>query len=223
MRNTPLVHLEGPAAAMLRANIDTDAIFPSRSKFGVEVVDASPFLFAEWRYAPDGTERPDFVLNQPERRHSAFLIALDNFGCGSSREFAPWALRDFGIRCIVAPSFGSIFESNCHRNGIAPVVLERAVVEDLGHRVEADASLRLTLDLERQAITASDGFSCTFAMAEGPRQMLLHGLDAIGLTLTRLNAIEAFRAHDRAERPWVYTASPAPVPPPLNHVGCRSR
>ena len=204
MRNSPLDKITGPAAPLLRANVDTDAIFPSRSRFGVEVTDASPFLFAEWRFAADGSERPDFVLNQPGRRDSVFLIALDNFGCGSSREFAPWALRDFGIRCIIAPSFGSIFEANCHRNGIAPVVLDRDRVEEIGHASERSTELRLTLDLGSQTIEGSNGFAAHFDMPAGPKRMLMEGLDSIGLTLTRIEAIQDFRQTDRAERPWVY-------------------
>lgn len=204
MRNTPLKTLSGGAAPLLRANIDTDAIFPSRVKFGVDDKDTSRFLFREWRFTPEGEERPDFVLNQPGRRDSVFLIALDNFGCGSSREMAPWALRDFGIRCVIAPSFGTIFQSNCYRNGIAPVVLDRADVERLGRDAEADIDYQLALDLDAMTVTAPGGAVLFFQMESAQRRMLMEGLDTIGLTLTLRPEIEAFRERDRKERPWVY-------------------
>ncbi len=152
----------------------------------------------------DGAELPDFVLNRPERRDSVFMVALDNFGCGSSRETAPWAIRDFGIRCVVAPSFGSIFNANCYRNGVAPVVLARELVEGLGYAAEGDPALRLTLDVPAQTITASNGFTAKFTMDPGLKRMLVEGLDSIGLTLTRRPEIEAFRTADRVARPWVY-------------------
>ena len=184
MRNTPLRTLSGAVAPLLRANVDTDAIFPSRVKFGVDDKDTSRFLFREWRFTPDGEERPDFVLNQPGRRDSVFLIALDNFGCGSSREMAPWALRDFGIRCVIAPSFGTIFQSNCYRNGIAPVVLDRADVERLGRDAEADTAYRLSLDLDAMTLAVPGGAALPLRMDPAQRRMLVEGLDTIGLTLT---------------------------------------
>lgn len=204
MRNSPLVHLTGGAAPLLRANIDTDAIAPSRVKMHVDATDLANTLFNEWRFAPDGSERPDFILNQRGRRDSQFLIALDNFGCGSSRETAVWALRDFGFRCIVAPSFGSIFRSNCYRNGVAPIVLDRTMVERLGGSAEADASLALTLDLSEQRLSASDGFAAHFEIEPGPKRMLLEGLDSISLTLRLIEEIKAFRQADRARRSWIY-------------------
>lgn len=209
MRNTPLATLTGVVAPLLRANIDTDAIAPSRVKMGVDASDLSGLLFREWRFDADGAERPDFVLNRPERRGSVFMVALDNFGCGSSRETAPWAIRDFGIRCVVAPSFGSIFSANCYRNGVAPVVLARDQVEQLGAAAERDPELRLTLDLPAQTLTASNGFAASFTVDPGLKRMLVEGLDNIGLTLTRRPEIEAFRRADRIARPWVYVAAPA--------------
>ena len=204
MRNTPLRTLTGAVAPLLRANIDTDAIAPSRAKMSVDASDMSGLLFREWRFDDTGAERPDFVLNQPGRRTSVFMVALDNFGCGSSRETAPWAIRDFGIRCVIAPSFGSIFKANCARNGIAPVVLERGLVEQFGALAEREPSLALTLDLPAQRLTANDGFATAFAIDPGPKRMLLEGLDEIGLTLTRAGEIAAFRRTDRDARPWVY-------------------
>ena len=149
------------------------------------------------------------MLNQPARRGCTFLVALDNFGCGSSRETAPWAIRDYGIRCVVAPSFGSIFSANCSRNGVAPVVLPREQVMALGLAAERDPGLRLTLDLPAQTLAATNGFAARFTMDPGPRRMLVEGLDEFGLTLTRRAAIEAFRHGDRQSRPWAYaTARP---------------
>ena len=207
MRNSPLSTVSGHVAPLMRANIDTDAISPSRNRIRVGLTDFGPFLFSEWRYDDDGQERPEFVLNQPFRRDSVFLIALDNFGCGSSRETAPWALRDFGIRCVIAPSFGSIFQNNCYRNGIVPVIMDRERVEDLGARAEAEPEYRLTLDLPDQTLFGSDGSVLRFDIAPGPKRMLAEGLDAIGLTLTMRADIEAFRSEDRARRPWIYTTS----------------
>ncbi len=204
MRNTPLRTLSGAVAPLLRANIDTDAIFPSRVKFGVDDKDTSRFLFREWRFTPEGEERPNFVLNQPGRRDSVFLIALDNFGCGSSREMAPWALRDFGIRCVIAPNFGTIFQSNCYRNGIAPVVLARAEVEHIGREAEANTAYRLSLDLDAMTLVTPAGAVLAFQMETAQRRMLVEGLDTIGLTLTHRPEIEAFRERDREQRPWVY-------------------
>ena len=207
MRNTPLRTLTGAVAPLLRANVDTDAIAPSRVKVSVDASDLSGLLFREWRFDDAGTERPEFVLNQPGRRDSVFMVSLDNFGCGSSRETAPWAIRDFGIRCVVAPSFGSIFKANCARNGVAPVVLDRDLVEQLGHAAEHDPALTLTLDLPGQRLTASNGFAAAFAIDPGPKRMLVEGLDEIGLTLTHAGEIAAFRQADRVERPWAYPAS----------------
>lgn len=203
MRNSPLICLAGAVAPLMRANIDTDAISPSRNKIGPATTDFAPFLFSEWRYAADGSEIADFVLNQPGRRDAMFLIALDNFGCGSSRESAPWALRDFGFRCIIAPSFGSIFQSNCYRNGMVPVTLDRATVELLGAAAQ-DVSFRLTLDLATQSLTTSTGTSLTFVLDPIARKMVMEGLDPIAITLLRRSEIDEFRASDRLVRPWAY-------------------
>ncbi len=207
MRNTPLTTLTGRVAPLMRANIDTDAIFPSRSKMGVDETDVSRFLFREWRFTDDGHERPDFVLNQTGRRDAVFMVALDNFGCGSSRETAPWALRDFGIRCIVAPSFGSIFQANCYRNGIAPIVLDRKDVETLGSLADKDATMTMTLDLSKQVLETSGGSRFLFTMPSGVKTMLMEGLDTIGVTLTRRAEIEAFQRNDVSTRPWVYVGN----------------
>lgn len=208
MRNTPLTRIEGAVAPLLRANIDTDAIAPSRNKISPGMSDFSSCLFSEWRFDENGAERPDFVLNEPARRAAAFLIALDNFGCGSSRETAPWALRDYGLRCLIAPSFGSIFQNNCYRNGIAPVVLPRHLVERFGDAADSDPMLRLTLDLPEQTLSASNGLFARFDFNPGGKNMLVEGLDPIGLTLLRRHEIEAFRTVDRTRRPWAYAGHP---------------
>lgn len=204
MRNTPLTTLSGAVAPLLRANVDTDAIAPSRVMLSVDASDLSGLLFREWRFDANGMERPEFVLNRAGRRASVFMLALDNFGCGSSRETAPWALRDYGIRCLIAPSFGSIFKANCIRNGVAPVVLARQLVEHLGQETEADPAITLALDLPAQTLASTSGFATTFDIDPGAKRMLVEGLDAIGLTLTRLNDIETFRNADRRVRPWIY-------------------
>lgn len=209
MRNSPPSRIEGAVAPLLRANIDTDAIAPSRNRISPDTTDFSSCLFSEWRFDENGAERPDFVLNEPARRDVAFLIALDNFGCGSSRETAPWALRDYGLRCLVAPSFGSIFQNNCYRNGIAPVVLPRAVVERFGNAAEADPALKLTLDLPSQTLSASNGLFAEFDIDHAGKKMLIEGLDPIGLTLLRRAEIDAFRAADRMGRPWAYASHAA--------------
>lgn len=209
MRNTPLTQIEGRVVPLLRANIDTDAISPSRNKISPTMTDFSACLFSEWRFHPDGTEKPDFALNESARRGSVFLIALDNFGCGSSRETAPWALRDFGFRCIIAPSFGSIFLNNCCRNGIAPIVLRREDVEYLGAAAQSNPSFELQLDMPAQTLVAPEGFSRAFEFDPANKKMLVDGLDPVGVTLLRRLEIEKFRHFDCKRRPWAYAAAPS--------------
>lgn len=204
MRNTPIDMLEGTAVPILRPNIDTDAIFPSRSKARVDQANYAEFLFGEWRYNSDGQPRQDFALNDPARQGAPFLLALENFGCGSSRETAVWALRDHGIRCVIAPSFGSIFRGNCFQNGVVPVSLSHEMVRQIGAQVEADPTLRLRMNLEEQTVALGDATPLSFDLPLGPKRMLLLGLDPIGLTLTRREAIGGFRSQDRLDRPWAY-------------------
>ncbi|MGD9598464.1 MAG: 3-isopropylmalate dehydratase small subunit [Steroidobacteraceae bacterium] len=195
------------AAPLLRINIDTDAIIPSREMKTVGKTGLAAGLFANWRYEAPGSreEVPDFVLNREPYRHARILLAGANFGCGSSREHAVWALREWGIRAIIAPGFGAIFAGNCVRNGILPVVLDNAVVEDLARQVEADAASRpLTVDLVDCTVTAPDGRRHAFAINPTDREMLLEGLDGIALTLKREAEILAFQVNDRLRRPWIY-------------------
>ncbi len=196
--------LRGPAAPLMRDNIDTDAIIPSREMKRVSKSGLSDGLFANWRYADLATRRenPDFVLNQEAWRGAQILLAGANFGCGSSREHAVWALHEYGVRCIVAPSFGAIFQSNCVRNGILPVVLPEDQVLALAARAEAEPGALLDLDLQEQTLTAPGGPPLAFAIPEGDREMLLEGLDMIGVTLKRQGQIDAFEAAYRQVRPW---------------------
>ncbi len=195
------------AAPLLRINVDTDAIIPSREMKTVSKTGLADGLFAGWRYRTLGSrdEDPGFVLNQEPYRRARILLSGANFGCGSSREHAVWALAEWGIRAIVAPSFGAIFQGNCVRNGILPVVLAEDVVADLAHQVSADPAARLvTVDLGACRLTAPDGGTHAFAIAPADREMLLEGLDAIALTMKRDDEILAFQARDHLRRPWIY-------------------
>lgn len=199
--------LSAIAAPLLRINVDTDAIIPSREMKRVSKVGLADGLFAGWRYLTPGSrdENPDFVLNQPPYRKAQILLGGMNFGCGSSREHAVWALHEWGFRAIIAPSFGAIFQGNCVRNGIVPVALPDPVVENLARQVEAAPEKNLlTVDLMACEVTAPNGDRHPFTMAEADREMLLEGLDAIAMTLKRGGAIDAFEAADRSRRPWIY-------------------
>ncbi len=195
------------AAPLLRINIDTDAIIPSREMKTVGKTGLAAGLFAGWRYKAPGSreEDPAFVLNRGAYRQARILLAGTNFGCGSSREHAVWALHEWGIRAVIAPGFGAIFAGNCVRNGILPVVLDNAAVESLAQQVEADpASRLLTVDLVDCAVTAPDGSRHPFSIAAADREMLLEGLDGIALTMKRDDEILAFQGRDRLRRPWIY-------------------
>ena len=194
------------AAPLMRINIDTDQIIPGRFLIAQTKDHLAASLFANWRYkGDDKTQDPAFVLNREPYRKAQVLIVDRNFGCGSSRETAPMALRAWGIRAVIAPLFGGIFYNNCFRNGIVPVVLPAEVVHALAAEVEASqGARRITVDLEKQTVQLADGQTHSFTVAERPRQMLLKGQDEIDLTLGALPAIEAFRAEDRRKRPWAY-------------------
>lgn len=199
--------LKAIAAPLLRINIDTDIIIPSREMKTVGKTGLAGGLFAGWRYAAPGSreENPEFILNRAPYRQARILLAGANFGCGSSREHAVWALAEWGIRCVVAPSFGAIFHGNCVRNGILPVVLDEATIGDLARQVEADPAQHLvTLDLHTCTLTAPDGTPDVFTINAGDREMLLEGLDGIAVTMKRDADIRAFQAADRGRRPWIY-------------------
>ena len=196
--------LTGIAAPMDAINVDTDQIIPKLHLRTIKRTGLGKVLFDELRFHPDGTKKPEFILNRPPWREAEILVAGDNFGCGSSREHAPWALLDFGIRCIVSTSFADIFYNNCFKNGILPVTVPR----DALNALMADASDRenpvLTVDLEAQEITRPNGAVLGFTIDEFRRDCLLNGLDDIGLTMQKVDRIDAFEARQREQQPWLY-------------------
>ncbi len=193
----PFTTLTSIAAPLLRDNVDTDAIIPSREMKSTGKTGLAGGLFAGWRYRDaERTPNPDFVLNQPEYSMAALLLGGRNFGCGSSREHAVWALAEYGIRCIIAPSFAPIFHGNCIRNGIVPVVLPAEIIAPL-------AGQQVHVDLAAQVVSAGDA-TFGFEIDGEAKAMLLEGLDAIDLTFKHRAAIAAFHARDRLQRPWVY-------------------
>jgi len=196
--------LTGIAAPLPRANVDTDQIIPARFLKSISRQGFGKYLFANFRYREDGSENPDFVLNQEPWRHAEILIAFENFGCGSSREHAPWALLDFGIRCVIAPDFADIFHNNCFKNGILPVKLPREVCEKLMEDARLGANARITVDLEREVVVRPNGEEIPFQVDPLRRHLLLNGLDDIGQTLQHAAAIDAFEAKQRAAQPWLY-------------------
>ncbi len=195
--------LTGVAAPLPLINVDTDMIIPKQFLKTIKRSGLGKNLFDEMRYDADGNEIPDFVLNRPQYRNAEILVAGENFGCGSSREHAPWALLDFGIRCVIAPSFADIFYNNCFKNGILPIVLPQEQVDALMKDAEKGENARMTVDLEAQTITTSDGEEFSFEVDPFRKHCLLEGLDDIGLTLEKAAAIDAFEARAAAERPWV--------------------
>lgn len=202
----PFVRLTGVAAPLMRDNIDTDAIIPSRENQGVARTGYGEKLFSNWRYTP-GTriEAPSFVLNRAPYRGAVILLSGRNFGCGSSREGAVWALRQFGIRCVVAESFGAIFRNNCVRNGLLPVALPMDAVAALAAAVEASGgNAPVEVDLEALVVRAPGGVVHGFHVDPLERDMLLQGLDEIELTLRRSAEIRAFQKTDRLDRPWIW-------------------
>ena len=196
--------LTGIAAPMDAINVDTDQIIPKLHLRTIKRTGLGKVLFDELRFHPDGTEKPEFILNRPPWREAEILVAGDNFGCGSSREHAPWSLLDFGIRCIVSTSFADIFYNNCFKNGILPVTVPRDALDAL----MADASDRenpvLTVDLETQEITRPNGAVIGFTIDEFRRDCLLNGLDDIGLTMQKVDRIDAFEVRQREQQPWLY-------------------
>ena len=204
--------LSGVAAPLPMVNIDTDQIIPKQFLKTIKRTGLGRHLFAPMRYRADGSENPDFVLNREPYRHARIIVAGDNFGCGSSREHAPWALRDFGIRCVIAPSFADIFRNNCFKNGILAITLERAAVERLLAAAGGGAAT-LAVDLERQVVSAADGDELRFEVDPFRKDCLLNGLDEIALTLQREDEIAAFEAAQRAAQPWLYAAPGQPAAP----------
>jgi 3-isopropylmalate/(R)-2-methylmalate dehydratase small subunit len=196
--------LTGIAAPMPLVNIDTDMIIPKQFLKTIKRTGLGANLFDEMRFDRDGNEIEDFVLNKPAYREAEILVAGDNFGCGSSREHAPWALLDFGIRCVISTSFADIFYNNCFKNGILPIALPQEQVDALMKDAEKGANARITVDLEAQTIMSSDGETYTFEVDAFKKHCLLNGLDDIGLTVeAAAPSIEAFEEKSAAARPWV--------------------
>ena len=195
--------LTGIAAPMPLVNIDTDMIIPKQYLKTIHRSGLGKNLFDEMRYDANGNELPDFVLNQPAYRDSQIIVAGDNFGCGSSREHAPWALLDFGIRCVISTSFADIFYNNCFKNGILPIVMPKEAVDALMDDARKGANARITVDLENQTVTSSDGQSFGFEIDPFRKHCLLNGLDDIGLTMEKSGSIDTFEAQMAQSRPWV--------------------
>ena len=207
--------LDGLVAPMDRANVDTDMIIPKQFLKSIKRTGFGPNLFDELRYLDEGQPdqdvsgrplNPDFFLNKPRYQSAQILLARQNFGCGSSREHAPWALLDFGFRCVIAPSFADIFFNNCFKNGILPIVLPELVVDQLFNACYANEGYRLTVDLPRQVVASGDGNEFAFEVDAFRKHCLLNGLDDIGLTLEYADAILAFENEWRKQSPWLFNA-----------------
>jgi len=204
--------VSGTAAPMMKANIDTDVIIPAKRLVGHKREELAAFAFEAHRYRPDGSDNPDFVLNMPRYRGASVLITGENFGCGSSRESAVWAMAGLGFRCVVAPGFGDIFYNNAFQNGMLLIRLPKEQVERLAAELESGAAPSMTVDLQEQVITAPSGRQTRFEIDAERRQALLEGRDEIGMTLARDMDILAFQERDRVARPWIYETSPRNEP-----------
>jgi 3-isopropylmalate/(R)-2-methylmalate dehydratase small subunit len=209
----PFTSLDGLVAPLDRANVDTDAIIPKQFLKSIKRTGFGPNAFDEWRYLDhgepgmDNSQRPlnpDFVLNQPRYQGASVLLARENFGCGSSREHAPWALEDYGFRALIAPSYADIFFNNCFKNGLLPIVLPAEVVDRLFRETEASDGYRLVVDLAAQTVTTPSGDSFSFDVDAERKHRLLNGLDDIGLTLQLTDRIQAYEAQRKARAPWLF-------------------
>ena len=210
---TPFARLDGLVVPLDRANVDTDAIIPKQFLKSIKRTGFGPNAFDEWRYLDHGEPgmdnstrplNPDFVLNQARYQGATVLLARENFGCGSSREHAPWALEDYGFRAIIAPSFADIFYNNCFKNGLLPIVLPAEVVEKLFRETYASEGYRLTVDLAGQAVTTPSGEGFAFEVDAERKHRLLNGLDDIGITLQYTDQIKAYEARRKHEAPWLF-------------------
>ena len=205
----PFQILQGIAAPFARINVDTDLIIPKQFLKTIKRTGLGKHLFDEVRYLDNGDENPDFILNQPDYRSSSILLAGDNFGCGSSREHAPWALLDFGIKCIIAPSFADIFFNNCFKNGILPIVLSQNTVNKLMQDSDKLRGQNFIIDLPQQVVVSPSGDKYSFDIDSGRKTCLLDGLDDIALTLKDGDNIKQFEDIDRLKRPWTHFISKA--------------
>lgn len=204
---------QGLVAPLDRANVDTDAIIPKQFLKSIKRSGFGPNAFDEWRYLDHGEPgmdnskrplNPEFVLNQPRYKGASILLTRENFGCGSSREHAPWALEDYGFRAIIASSYADIFFNNCFKNGLLPIVLSESIVDDLFKAVEVNPGFQLTVDLEKQTVNTPDGQVYSFEIDAVRKHNLLHGLDDIGLTLQHVDAIKAFELKHKQAQPWLF-------------------
>ena len=194
--------LEGVAAPLHMINVDTDMIIPKNYLKTIKRTGLGKGLFAEKRYKDDGSENPDFILNKPAYRNAKIIVADDNFGCGSSREHAPWALLDFGIRCVISTSFGDIFYNNCFKNGILPIKVSPEDLEKLFDDADRGANATLSIDLAAQEIRGPDGGVVKFEIDEFRKHCLLNGLDDVGLTMVKQDKIAGYEERTKASRPW---------------------
>ena len=209
---TPLTTISGAAIPLMASNVNTDVIIRIERLSLLKRDALGPYAFEAWRNRPDGTPDPDFILNQPEWQNAPILLAGTNFGCGSSREGAVWALNCLGIRAVIAPSFGAIFASNCYQNGTVPITLPAQTVEEFAGIARAQPDAPFTIDLNRMVVVPPNGTPVAFEIDELRRQSLLTGLDDIGLTTQRLSEIAAFQASDRQHRPWVHEITDGDAP-----------
>jgi 3-isopropylmalate/(R)-2-methylmalate dehydratase small subunit len=203
----PFTTVTGLVAPLDRVNVNTDEITPARFLKTIRSTGFDFTLFANWRYLDPGAKmpNPDFVLNQPRYKGATILLAEDNFGCGSSREHAPWAIRDYGFRCLIAPSFADIFYNNCFNNGILPITLEHPVIRELFAEVEANEGYTLQVDLAAQTVTTPAGRVLRFEIDQFRKNALLQGLDNIGWTLSHSDEIAAYEQRRKQEAPWLFS------------------
>jgi 3-isopropylmalate/(R)-2-methylmalate dehydratase small subunit len=199
--------LEGVAAPLKIINVDTDMIIPKQYLKTIKRTGLGKGLFSEQRYKDDGSENPDFVLNQPAYRKTKVLVAGDNFGCGSSREHAPWALLDFGIRCIISEDFADIFYNNCFKNGILPIRMPKEIIAKLMDDASRGSNAIIEIDLEKQEIKGPDGGTVHFDIDPFRKHCLLNGLDDIGLTMEKKSEIDDFETRQKDSQPWLHAAS----------------
>jgi len=202
----PFTTHSGLVLPLDRTNVNTDEIIPARFLKSIKRTGFGNALFANWRFLSDGSPNPDFVLNLPRYQGASILLAGDNFGCGSSREHAPWAIREYGFRCIIAPSFANIFYNNCFNNGILPVTFDEATVRELIAEAESTEGYTLSVDLAAQTVTTPDGRVLNFEIDQFRKQALLKGLDNIGWTLSHADEIAAYEARRRQEAPWFFVS-----------------
>lgn len=200
----PFIAMQGVAAPMPKINIDTDAIIAVQHVYTLSKAGLGQYLFHRWRYADDGSEQPDFVLNRAPFRRASVLVARANFGCGSSREHAVWALADFGLRVIIAPSFASIFYENCIKNGVLPLTLHEDLVEDLLALLEHGTGREVAVDLQLRQVTFPDGSAHGFDIDDALRGTLLQGLDPVTVAASHAEQISAYQRRERVARPWVW-------------------